>query len=396
MAGERRLKVESSKLKGYGQAGRRFWKCAAWGFGIFQLLTFNSPPVVHAAVVINEVAFDEPTGSPDWVELYNNGSSAVSVDGWTMDDVDALTPVTLNLGTPVPAGAFVVVFIDTTGVNETDFSDNVATVYSGTATTVNLAATEDDLALYNSATQNSTTIVDFLSWQTDGLYGDSSTSSGDQVDPVGAGIWSSGTAVSANDSGSGYSVGRVSDGADANTTDDWQKFGTPTRGSANNSTGGGVTPEVCTNSADDDGDGDADCADSDCASHVSCQTTSVVNPTSEVLAVEDAFNPFSPYDALPSMRQGVVYFRVGSGAVVKTIRVANVRGETVRVLLNNDLGPAGSSVAGVASGSVQWDGRDDGGEFVPTGIYIVFLEGVDPATGDRVVGRDTIVVGRPF
>ena len=32
----------------------------------------------------------------------------------------------------------------------------------------------------------------------------------------------------------------------------------------------GVRAEICTNSRDDDGDGDVDCADSDCTGHAAC------------------------------------------------------------------------------------------------------------------------------
>ena len=45
---------------------------------------------VRAAVVINEVAFDEPSGDPDWIELFNNGGSAVSINNWSLTDQDAV------------------------------------------------------------------------------------------------------------------------------------------------------------------------------------------------------------------------------------------------------------------------------------------------------------------
>jgi len=41
---------------------------------------------------------------------------------------------------------------------------------------------------------------------------------------------------------------------------------------------GGTTAENCTNGADDDGDGAADCADSDCASNAACQTSACTSP----------------------------------------------------------------------------------------------------------------------
>lgn len=44
-------------------------------------------PAAHAGIVITEVMSASGTGgTPDWIELTNDGSSAVSLTGWKMDD----------------------------------------------------------------------------------------------------------------------------------------------------------------------------------------------------------------------------------------------------------------------------------------------------------------------
>ncbi len=181
-------------------------------------------------IVINEVAFDEAPGSPDWVELYNAGPSPVSVDGWRLSDEDAAAgkEIQIQLSTPVPSGAFLLVYVDAAGTDDTGFSNGAAAIYSGTSTTVNLAATEDELSLYSGA-PSSTTLVDFVAWVTDGHY----DGAGDQSKAVAAGIWSLGDAVSVADTGHGYSIGRLVDGVDTDVPGDFIAFSTPTPRASN-------------------------------------------------------------------------------------------------------------------------------------------------------------------
>jgi hypothetical protein len=112
--------------------------------------------------------------------------------------------------------------------------------------------------------------------------------------------------------------------------------------------------------------------------------------------VDPAQNPFSPQDAEDGRRFARIFFDVGSKEVVKTLRVLDVRGQTLRVLMNNDAGEGDAGFFGVAAGSVTWDGRDQDGRMVPLGVYIVLLQGTDPVSGNRITGRDTVVVGKSF
>lgn len=71
------------------------------------LLCSVVPMSTQAAVIINEVAWMGTANSAndEWIELYNNGDSAVSVDGWTLTDGQALT---IPLSGSIAAGQFAV------------------------------------------------------------------------------------------------------------------------------------------------------------------------------------------------------------------------------------------------------------------------------------------------
>jgi hypothetical protein len=526
----------------------------------FLLLLFLTAPL-SAGVLINEISFDQPVGSPDWVELYNPGPEDVSVDGWILDDKDAAAgkQITLHLSGPLPPGSFLVVYVDASGEDETDFSDGKGRVYSGTATTVSLAATEDELYL-----RDGEEILDFVAWSTDGRY----DGTADATEAVSAGLWPSGKASLLQDAGSDYSLGRGAEGEDSDGPSDFIFFAKPTPGDANRSNapvdppssvprgsrvvineiawGGtsasssdewvelfnaddhdvsldgwvlrsgdgdlevplaGVIPsgrfhllertgddtvsdipsdrvysgslsnegedlllvdsasstvdavsfsvdgwpagsaapeaasmervvssadgslwlnwrsndgniragvdakgngirgtprmrnsvdslflpasaEACGNGLDDDADGAVDCGDSNCASGSACLVGGESSSFSTPLGVDRGTNPFSPDDPDPSHRSVRLHVNAGRPDVVKTLRVTDSRGETVRVLIDGDSG----GWAGIASGKISWDGRDDQGRLCPLGIYIVHFEGMDPA-GGRTVARSTVVFG---
>ncbi|MEK9209379.1 MAG: lamin tail domain-containing protein [Patescibacteria group bacterium] len=71
---------------------------------IFVLLVF--PALAKAGVVINEIAWmgNPESANNEWLELYNNGSEAVSLDDWTLSAQDG-TP-SINLAGNIPANGF--------------------------------------------------------------------------------------------------------------------------------------------------------------------------------------------------------------------------------------------------------------------------------------------------
>jgi hypothetical protein len=71
-------------------------------------------------VVINELMAsnqsgiqDEAGAHPDWIELYNPGTSDVSLDGWTItDDLEQPDRHELDGSLSIPAGGFLLLFAD--------------------------------------------------------------------------------------------------------------------------------------------------------------------------------------------------------------------------------------------------------------------------------------------
>lgn len=310
---------------------------------------------LRGAVLLNEISFDNPSGTPDWVELFNAGTAPVSLDGWVLTDEDTASgnEIHLAVSTPLPVGAFLTVMVDAVGTDDTDFSDGTGRVYSGTATTVSLAATEDEVSLYRGLPLTSATLVDFVAWVTDGDYGGAA----DQAEALAAGIWVSGGAVSLtlDPDATGYSIGRRGDGEDADRPSDFQLFWTPTPGTAN-------APSL--------------------------------SPAVDSLSVDPRTRAFSPWDPDPAYRSVRIFYSVSSPSALKTIRVYDRRGRKVRTLMEQDGEPSGIDHSGRSSGGLDWDGRDDNGEWAPGGVYVVFLEAVDGG-GSTQRGRAAVAVGRP-
>ena len=77
------------------------------------------PPLVVVLInefmASNDVTVADPDFSEygDWIELYNPGTAAADIGGWTMtDDLTAPDTWTLPTGTTVPAGGFLIVWAD--------------------------------------------------------------------------------------------------------------------------------------------------------------------------------------------------------------------------------------------------------------------------------------------
>jgi hypothetical protein len=320
--------------------GKRFW--AAIGLAGTAAGGFSCP--ARAAnvldVVINEIAWaGTPASSSDeWIELYNNTAADVNLAGWTLRAQDG-TPSIVLAGTVAARGYFLLERTDDAAVSDIPADQ----IFTGAVAN---GPPAEDFVLTDASSQT----IDQVLFSTAGWpAGEASPTyrTLERISPARPGSltsnWGSNNTVRRN--------GRAADGSLIN--------GTPR---AENS--------IFTLSA----------------------STPVYTP--KVVEVDGTRNPFSPYDPDSAFRAGRIFFNVVSADIVKTVRVADARGETVRVLINHDRGPDNVSLTGTASGSVSWDGRDDHGALAPLGIYVVFLEGTDPATGERIAGRDTVVMGR--
>ncbi len=71
------------------------------------LLLFLLPLSTQASVIINEIAWmgGIESANHEWIELYNSGTEAVDVDGWTLDDGVNLS---ISLAGSIPSSSYVV------------------------------------------------------------------------------------------------------------------------------------------------------------------------------------------------------------------------------------------------------------------------------------------------
>jgi hypothetical protein len=229
----------------------------------------------------------------------------------------------------------------------------VCSVYSGTATTVDLNATEDELALFTGPTPSSGALADFLAWVTVTPY--DGASNGDQSIAAAAGLWTLGDVLSLSDTGGGYSVGRGRDGQDTDRSADFRYVQRPTRGFSNEP---------------------------------------LPSPFPAAFTVDPARRAFSPFDPDPAFQSTRFYFNSNSESV-KTVRILDLRGRVVRTLVESDREIGGADFSGAATGSVPWDGRDDAGTIVPLGLYLATFEASDPGSGETRRARASVAVGRP-
>lgn len=107
-------------------------------FGLLALLAVASPSA--GAIVITEAMSssdpgDTGTGTPDWIELTNDGGAAVVITGYRIDDT---TPTFANsrelLGVASIAPGESVIFIESSPANSATDIANFRTFWSGSAT----------------------------------------------------------------------------------------------------------------------------------------------------------------------------------------------------------------------------------------------------------------------
>lgn len=230
-------------------------------------------PSPDTTIRINEFFVNDanrPSSSADrdeFVELYNRGGPT-AVGGYTLrlyrdDGAQSYTFPALT----VPAGKFVVVHFNRTGVDDLNFNDTdaAAHLYATNSVPAALSDTEDYLpgsagtdygaiALFTSSTRDSTTIVDFVAYSCTGAAGvDPRIPDTNHAEP--AGIWTRHKALylpSSDPLGRAFYLN--ADGADSDHTGNWTLFSaanayTFTEGASNVRTEPSGTPTLALTSS---------------------------------------------------------------------------------------------------------------------------------------------------
>ncbi|MFC2103305.1 lamin tail domain-containing protein [Bacteroidota bacterium] len=96
-------------------------------------------------------------------------------------------------------------------------------------------------------------------------------------------------------------------------------------------------------------------------------------------------NPFSPDDD-GFEDFSIINYNLSQATSQVRIKIFDSKGRQVRTLLNNQ--------ASGSSGSVIFDGRDDSGEALRIGIYIIFLEAINEGSGVVETMKTVVVVAR--
>lgn len=168
-------------------------------------ITFSS----HAAVVINEIDYDQPgTDTAEFIELYNSGSSPVSLDNFSIDLINGTNSSTYRSidlsGFNINANSYFVMCGDASVVANCNYS------FTTTNGWFQNGAPDAVALLENGSLSDSLSYEGFISFFTEG---DAFTPSDNGVDIL--------------------SIGRISDGLDSNNNALDFELGCITPGTAN-------------------------------------------------------------------------------------------------------------------------------------------------------------------
>lgn len=163
-------------------------------------------------IKISEVFYD-PVGDDtgyEWIELYNSSNSVINLTGYNLfyytGTYYVFPSFTLN------GKSYVLIHNNCAGL------DSENDLYTGTTDSNNMGNTSGSIAIFNSSTHSSATIVDFVQYGADGKTWESSA--------VSAGIWTAGDFTP--DVAIGHSISLKDLTQDNNSSADWVDLGTPT------------------------------------------------------------------------------------------------------------------------------------------------------------------------
>jgi hypothetical protein len=89
----------------------------------------------------------------------------------------------------------------------------------------------------------------------------------------------------------------------------------------------------------------------------------ISSPGGEIVLRIEWNNPFNPEASDPDDRYTRIYYKVSKEGA--TIRIYSINGELVKTLVED---------RAIPEGTIEWDGRNDKGEVVGSGVYLVNLK----------------------
>jgi hypothetical protein len=197
-----------------------------------------SAPIADYQIRITEVAFSAAT---DWVELYNYGEAAVDISGLMLTDLDGTDSRLADFKTTLAPGKYAVVYWDDAGIDETDEAGDINGngVIDLYIVDTGLSATDDEIVLMSASSGGQ--FIDAVCWSTGiGEFTSSEDkdikllADNDQWIITGDTVTKSDCWADSSKVKSDQAIGRITAiTADTNSKNDWRLFRLPTPGKDN-------------------------------------------------------------------------------------------------------------------------------------------------------------------
>jgi len=171
-------------------------------------------------LVINEVMVN-PESGPEWIELYNSGTTAIMLTGKVISATGEVTD-TLAFSYTIPKVNGTNLVLPTDGyvvIHLAEGTDTQSDLYAGKDSEGLLNDTEGRVFLFGSSEFDANTMIDFVQWDDDGTLSDAT---GDDLAAI-AGQWSDGGYVESPQPGD--TLGRDRYSSDTNDDLDWENTG---------------------------------------------------------------------------------------------------------------------------------------------------------------------------
>lgn len=306
-----------------------------------------SPLPAGTIIQINEVSFKEED-SNDWIELYcvadGNGGAGIDIGNCYIKAGSTILK-TIEPGTIIRTGEYLVLHQGTSPDETSSNRDGIIDLF---ALNTALTSTDSQIVLYDQLNG----ILDAVCWANqDETWSETNANNVKELSLAGQWIIASDKAqpedcVDSTSVATGYSIARDGASTDTNAKGDWHIDQTPSMG-RNNARG---------------------------------------TPSTKISKVSLSNKCFLVDGSDQDRPNTTISFTLTVEAKVN-VRIYDVQGRIIRRLIDDKVLLYGEN-------SVLWDGRDDDGRTVPIGIYICYIEAINPDSGGIDTRKITIVAAK--